>query len=200
MHLQTKIPKLTQSWVLMATKISGSFGSPQAFRAHGWLSSLGPEACDRCYLLWHGFGLPNPRTFLWLSWAAWFFFMGEKTHLPNTTGKIEGESNRWTRPIWENVRLSFLWRLFFFGGKSWGFIFGNPFRSDFAMHLQKSPGKISLNNKETFTKCRVLLQTRGFGVPWMRVANAGHKLGVPVEVYQLGWLPVNEWPAVGLRT
>lgn len=59
-----KNPKLTQSWVLMATKISGSFGSPQA-SAHGWLSSsLGPEACDRCYLLWHGFGLPNPRTFL----------------------------------------------------------------------------------------------------------------------------------------
>ena len=34
----------------------------------------------------------------------------------------------------------------------------------------------------------------------MRVANAGHKLGVPVEVYQLGWLPINESPAVGLKT
>jgi len=119
--------------------------------------------------------------------------MGEKTHLPNTTGKIEGEKESMDpsdlRKCSPFFSLAFI---FFLGGKSWGFIFGNPFRSDFAMHLQKSPGKFSLNNKGTFTKCRVLLQTRGFGVPWMRVANAGHKLGVPVEVYQLGWLPVNE--------
>ena len=121
-----------------------------------------------------------------------FFSWGKKHISQIQPGK--SRENRIDGPLRFEKMFAFLFFgvYFFLGGKSWGFIFGNPFGSDFAMHLQKSPGKISLNNKGTFTKCRVLLQTRGFGVPWMRVANAGHKLGVPVEVYQLGWLPVNE--------
>ena len=203
-HLQTKIPKLTQSWVLMATKISGSFGSPQAsavldgFRHHRALRPVIDATCSGMDL---GYQILEPSCdFLEL---LGFFFMGEKTHISQIQpGK--SRENRIDGPLRFEKMFAFLFFgvYFFLGGKILGIYFWTPFSKWFLNNalFQKSPGKFSLNNKGTFTKCRVLLKPRGFGAPWMRVANAGHKLGVPVEVYQLGWLPVNESPAVGLRT
>ena len=89
------------------------------------------------------------------------FWMGQqKPHLTVRTGKIEGESMDPSILYMLIICSPFFFFGVFFGGTFWGFIFGNPFRSDFAIHLQKSPGKISLNNKGTFTYVTVVVNRR----------------------------------------
>lgn len=121
-----------------------------------------------------------------------FFSWGKKHISQIQPGK--SRENRIDGPVRFEKMFAFLFfGVYFFLGENLGDLFLETlFEVILQCTYRNHLGKFPLIIKRPLLNAVCCYKREGFGVPWMRVANAGHKLGVPVEVYQLGWLPVNE--------